>query len=77
MYWSGLQKSFGTCELDCSLRKLKKLHSRFALHLLQALMGTLPSVPMIDPLADVKPYVWETFKLGTRLNLVQSETLKK
>lgn len=78
MYWIGLQNSFGTCELGCSWRKLnKKLHSRFAPRLLQALMGTLQSVPMADPLADVKPYVWETFNLGTRLNLVQSETLEK
>lgn len=74
MYWIGLQNSFDTCYLGCSLKKLnKKLHSS----LLQALMETLQAESVTDSLVDVKPYIWETFNLGARLNVVQSETLEK
>lgn len=68
--WIGLQNSF---KLDCSWRKLnKKLYSRFAPHFLQALMGTIQSVQMTDPMSDVKQCMCETFNLRTKLNLVQS-----
>lgn len=40
-------------------------------------MGTLQFVRVTDPSTDVKLYVWETFNLGTGLNLVQRETLEK
>lgn len=78
MHWIDLQNSFGICELGFSWRNLnKRLHSGFALRLLQAPMRTLQPVPLTGPLADVKPHVWEIFNLGTRPNVIQTETLEK
>lgn len=50
VHWIDLQNSFGICELGCSWRKLnKRLHSGFAPRLLEALMGTLQTVPLTGP----------------------------
>lgn len=40
-------------------------------------MKTLQAEPVTDSLVDVKPYMWETFNLGVRLNVVQSKILEK